>query len=189
MDGAEAVTERENQGDSFVHLHTHTEYSLLDGAARIEELVETTRAMGQPAVSITDHGVLYGAVEFYAAAKAAGVKPILGCEMYMAPRSRHDREGKDDRDPNHLILLARNDAGYRNLIKLVSTAHLEGYYYKPRIDRELLAEHAEGLICLSACLGGELPQAILRGDMAAAETVARDHAEIFGADNYFLELQ
>ena len=107
----------------------------------------------------------------------------------MAPRSRHDREGRTDRDPNHLILLARNDAGYRNLIKLVSTSHLEGYYYKPRIDRQLLAEHAEGLICLSACLGGELPQAILRGDMAAAETVARDHAEIFGADGYFLELQ
>jgi DNA polymerase-3 subunit alpha len=109
--------------------------------------------------------------------------------MYMAPRSRHDREGRADRDPNHLILLARNDTGYRNLIKLVSTAHLEGYYYKPRIDRELLAEHAEGLICLSACLGGELPQAIVRGDLDAAESIARQHAEIFGADNYFLELQ
>src|SRR6202051_2402306 len=109
--------------------------------------------------------------------------------MCMPPRSHHDREGSTARYPNPLILLARNDIGYRNLIKLVSTSHLEGYYYKPRIDRQLLAEHAEGLICLSACLGGELPQAILRGDMAAAETVARDHAELFGADGYFLELQ
>ena len=132
--------------------------------------------------------MLYGAIDFYATARAAAINPVLGCEMYMAPRSRHDREGRTDRDPNHLILLARNDTGYRNLIKLVSTSHLEGYYYKPRIDRQLLAEHAEGLICLSACLGGELPHAILRGDMAGAETVAREHAEIFGADGYFLEL-
>jgi DNA polymerase III subunit alpha len=173
----------------FVHLHTHSEFSLLDGAARIAELVDTAKAMGQPALAITDHGVLYGAVDFFATARAAKINPVLGCEMYMAPRSRHDREGRADRDPNHLILLARNDIGYRNLIKLVSTAHLEGHYYKPRIDRELLAEHAEGLICLSACLGGELPQAILRGDLAAAESVARQHAEMFGPDGYFLELQ
>ena len=133
--------------------------------------------------------MLYGAVDFYSAARAAKINPIIGCEMYMAPRSRTDREGRADRDPNHLILLARNDVGYRNLIKLVSASHLEGFYYKPRIDRELLAAHAEGLICLSACLGGELPQAIVRGDMAAAETIARQHAEIFGPDNYFLELQ
>ena len=145
--------------------------------------------MGQPALAITDHGVLYGAVDFFATARAAKINPVIGCEMYMAPRSRHDREGRADRDPSHLILLARNDTGYRNLIKLVSTAHLEGHYYKPRIDRELLAEHAEGLICLSACLGGELPQAILRNDLAAAESVARQHAEIFGPDGYFLELQ
>ena len=182
-------TGEEIETGAFVHLHTHSEFSLLDGASRVNELVDTAKAMGQTAIAITDHGVLYGAVDFYATARAAKINPVLGCEMYMAPRSRHDREGRTDRDPNHLILLARNDVGYRNLIKLVSTAHLEGYYYKPRIDRELLAQHAEGLICLSACLGGELPQAILRSDMAAAETVARDHAEIFGADNYFLELQ
>lgn len=174
---------------SFVHLHTHTEFSLLDGAARISELVETARAMDQPAIAITDHGVLYGAVEFYAEAKAAGVKPLIGCEMYMAPRARHDREGRADRDPSHLVLLAASDTGYRNLIRLVSTAHLEGHYYKPRIDKQLLAEHAEGLICLSACLGGELPQAIMRGDLDAAETVARQHAEILAPDSYFLELQ
>jgi DNA polymerase-3 subunit alpha len=175
--------------DSFVHLHTHTEYSLLDGAARIDELVGEARRLGQPAVSITDHGVLYGAVEFVAAAKSAGITPIIGCETYMAPRSRHDKEGRADRDPNHLVLLARDNVGYQNLVKLVSTSHLEGYYYKPRIDKELLAQHSEGLICLSACIGGELPQAILRGDMDAAESVARQHMEIFGPDNYFLELQ
>jgi len=183
------VTGEEMESGGFVHLHTHSEFSLLDGAARINELVGTAKAMGQPALAITDHGVLYGAVDFFATARAAKINPVLGCEMYMAPRSRHDREGRADRDPNHLILLARNDTGYRNLIKLVSTAHLEGYYYKPRIDRELLAEHAEGLICLSACLGGELPQALLRGDFDGAESIARQHAAIFGPDNYFLELQ
>jgi DNA polymerase III subunit alpha len=175
--------------DDFVHLHTHSEYSLLDGAARTADLVDAARGMDQRAISITDHGVLYGAIDFYAKAKAAGVKPIIGCEMYMAQRSRHDRETRADRDPYHLVLLASNETGYRNLIKLVTTAHLDGHYYKPRIDKELLAEHAEGLICLSACLGGELSQALLRGDAAMAETVARQHSEIFGQDNYFLELQ
>ncbi|MFN2581169.1 MAG: DNA polymerase III subunit alpha, partial [Candidatus Dormibacteria bacterium] len=175
--------------DSFVHLHTHSEFSLLDGAARIGELVETARAMEQPAIAITDHGVLYGAVDFYSRATAAGVKPVIGCEMYMAPRSRHDRDARSDRDPSHLVLLAASDTGYRNLIRLVSTAHLEGHYYKPRIDKELLAANSEGLICLSACLGGELPQAILRGNLDAAEAVARQHAEILGPDSYFLELQ
>ena len=179
----------EIESGGFVHLHTHSEFSLLDGASRVSELVDSAKAMGQKAIAITDHGVLYGAVDFYSTARAAKLNPIIGCEMYMAPRSRTDREGRVDRDPNHLILLARNDTGYRNLIKLVSASHLEGYYYKPRIDRELLAEHAEGLICLSACLGGELPQAIVRGDMDAAEAIARQHAEIFGPDNYFLELQ
>ena len=172
----------------FVHLHTHTEYSLLDGAARIADLVATAKSHGQPALAVTDHGALYGAVKFYTAAKAAGVKPIIGCEMYMAPRSRHDKEGRADRDPNHLILLARNETGYRNLIQLVSKSHLEGYYYKPRIDKDLLGEHAEGLICLSACIGGELPRAILSGDMDAAESVARQHMEMFGRDGYFLEI-
>jgi DNA polymerase III subunit alpha len=183
------ATGEETETGGFVHLHTHSEFSLLDGAARINELVDTAKSMGQTALAITDHGVLYGAVDFFSTARAAKINPVLGCEMYMAPRSRSDREGRADRDPNHLILLARNDAGYRNLIKLVSAAHLEGYYYKPRIDKELLAEHADGLICLSACLGGELPQAIVRGDLDVAESIARQHAEIFGADNYFLELQ
>jgi DNA polymerase-3 subunit alpha len=181
-------TGEEIETGGFVHLHTHSEFSLLDGMSRVSELVDSAKAMGQTAVAITDHGVLYGAVDFYSAARAAKINPIIGCEMYMAPRSRTDREGRADRDPNHLILLARNDVGYRNLIKLVSASHLEGYYYKPRIDKELLGAYSEGLICLSACLGGELPQAIMRGDMDAAESVARQHAEIFGPDNYFLEL-
>ena len=175
--------------EPFVHLHTHTEFSLLDGAARIGELVTEAKRLGQPAVAVTDHGVLYGAVELHEAASKAGIKPIIGCEVYMAPRSRHDKEGRADRDPNHLVLLARDERGYRNLIALVSKAQLEGYYYKPRIDKQILAEHAEGLICLSACIGGELPQAILRGDLDVAEGVAREHMEIFGEDNYFLELQ
>jgi DNA polymerase-3 subunit alpha len=183
-----AIVPVEEPSEPFVHLHTHTEYSLLDGASRIADLVATAKKHGQPALAITDHGALYGAVKFYTAARAAGVKPIIGCEMYMAPRSRHDKEGRPDRDPNHLILMARNETGYRNLIQLVSRSHLEGYYYKPRIDKQLLAEHAEGLICLSACIGGELPQAILSGDMVAAEGVARQHMEIFGRDGYFLEI-
>ncbi len=173
----------------FVHLHTHSEYSLLDGAARITDLVRRAVEMGQPAIAVTDHGVLYGAVDLYTEAMAAGIKPIIGCETYMAPRSHRDKEGRADRDPHHLVLLAQDAEGWRNLLALVSRAHLEGYYYKPRIDKALLAEHSRGLICLSGCLGGELPQTILSGDLAAAERVAREHAEIFGADSYFLELQ
>ncbi|HXZ99338.1 MAG TPA: DNA polymerase III subunit alpha [Candidatus Binatia bacterium] len=175
--------------EPFVHLHTHSEFSLLDGASRITELVKRAAEMGQPALAITDHGVLYGAVDLYTEAVSAGIKPIIGCEVYMAPRSHRDKEGRADRDPNHLVLLARDADGWTNLISLVTTAHLEGYYYKPRIDRALLAEHSRGLICLSGCVGGELPQAILSGDLDAAERVARQHLEIFGPDGYFLELQ
>ncbi len=173
----------------FVNLHTHSEYSLLDGASRISEMVQFAKEQQQPAIAITDHGVLYGALELSAKAGAAGVKPIIGCEVYVARRSRKDREYALDRDPFHLILLARNLTGYRNLVSLVSRAHLEGYYYRPRIDRDLLVEKAEGLICLSACIGGELPQALVNGDTAGAERVARWYSELFGHDGYFLELQ
>jgi len=186
---AETVPTVAAGADAFVHLHTHSEFSLLDGAARIPELVARAAATGQPAIAVTDHGVLYGAVELYTEATAAGVKPIVGCEVYMAPRSHRDKEGRADRDPNHLVLLARDATGYSNLVALSTIAHLEGFYYKPRIDKELLAAHSEGLICLSGCVGGELPQAILSGDLDAAERVARQHAEILGPDNYFLELQ
>src|SRR5438309_619983 len=173
---------------SFVHLHTHSEYSLLDGASRISEMVRHAVETGMPAIALTDHGVLYGAVNRYLQAKAAGINPIIGQELYVATRSRHQKEGRADRDPHHLILLVKNLEGYRNLIQLSSLAHLEGYYYKPRIDKGLLAEHAQGLIALSSCLGGEVASRLLEGDDAGAEQVAREYQRMFGED-YFLEVQ
>ena len=173
---------------SFVHLHTHSEYSLLDGASRISEMVRHAVETGMPAIALTDHGVLYGAVDLYLQAKAAGINPIVGQEAYVATRSRHQKEGRADRDPYHLILLVKNLAGYRNLIKLSSLAHLEGYYYKPRIDKALLAEHTEGLIALSSCLGGEVASRLLERDEAGAEQAALEYQRMFGED-YFLEIQ
>ncbi len=173
----------------FVHLHTHSEYSLLDGAARLQALAERAKALGQTALAVTDHGVLAGAIEFYEAATAAGITPIIGCEVYVAARSRLQKEGRADRDPSHLILLAKDGQGYSNLMKLVSRAHLEGFYYKPRIDRELLAEYAAGLIALSGCIGGDVPQRILAGDQDGARALAEEYSQIMGPDNYFLEIQ
>src|SRR5918911_1683601 len=173
---------------SFVHLHTHSEFSLLDGASRISDMVRVAKETGMPAVGLTDHGALYGAVELYLECKAAGINPIIGQEMYVAGRSRFQKEGRADRDPSHLILLVKDMTGYRNLIQLSSLAHLEGYYYKPRIDKELLAQHSQGLIALSSCLGGEVASRLQEGDVTGAEQAARDHQKIFGAD-YFLELQ
>ncbi len=173
----------------FAHLHTHSEYSLLDGAARLGALVERAKALGQSAIAVTDHGVLAGAIEFYEAATAAGIKPIIGCEVYMAARSRLQKEGRADRDPSHLILLARDQVGYSNLVKLVSRAHLEGFYYKPRIDRELLGEYAQGLIALSGCIGGDVPQLVLAGDLDRARRLAEEYSELMGPDGYFLEIQ
>ncbi|MHB8393357.1 MAG: DNA polymerase III subunit alpha, partial [Candidatus Dormibacteria bacterium] len=173
----------------FAHLHTHSEYSLLDGAARVKGLVERARALGQTSIAITDHGVLAGAIEFYEAAREVGVNPIIGCEVYVAARSRLQKEGRVDRDPSHLILLARDGLGYANLMKLVSRAHLEGFYYKPRIDRELLAEHAGGLIALSGCIGGDVPQRLLAGDAGGARSLAEEYSQIMGPDSYFLEIQ
>ncbi len=173
---------------SFVHLHTHSEYSLLDGASRISEMVRLAAETGMPAIALTDHGVLYGAVDLYLQAKAAGINPIIGQEAYVATRSRHQKEGRADRDPYHLILLVKDLTGYRNLIKLSSLAHLEGYYYKPRIDKALLAEHTEGLIALSSCLGGEVASRLLEDDEAGAEQAAREYQRMFG-DDYFLEIQ
>ncbi|HYM49183.1 MAG TPA: DNA polymerase III subunit alpha [Candidatus Limnocylindrales bacterium] len=173
---------------SFVHLHTHSEYSLLDGASRISDMIRTAVETGMPAMALTDHGVLYGAVDFYLQARAAGINPILGQEVYVAARSYTQKEGRADRDPHHLILLVKDLTGYRNLIMLSSIAHLEGYYYKPRIDKELLARHSEGLIALSSCLGGEVASRLLEGDAAAAEQAALDYRRIFG-DDYFLEIQ
>ena len=175
--------------ERFVHLHVHSEYSLLDGACRIERLVEKVKALGQPAVAITDHGVMYGAIEFYHAAKKAGVKPIIGCEVYVAPRTRFDKQHRVDSSPYHMVLLCENEEGYQNLIKLVSAAYIEGFYNKPRVDNELLRQHHRGLICLSACLAGRIPRMLSAGDYAAAEQAVREYVDIFGKDNFFIELQ
>ncbi|MDP2953406.1 MAG: DNA polymerase III subunit alpha, partial [Chloroflexota bacterium] len=168
----------------FTHLHLHTEYSLLDGLCRIPSLVRRTREMGMESLAITDHGVLYGAMAFYREAKAAGIRPILGCEVYLSPLGRTSRE---DKSPHHLILLARNNEGYRNLIQLVSKAHLEGFYYKPRVDRELLERHSQGLIALSACLHGELARMVLQGRREDAAQTALWYKNVFS--DFYLELQ
>mgnify|MGYP003348422414 FL=1 len=176
---------------SFVHLHLHTQFSLLDGANQIEPLVQQIKSFGQPAVAMTDHGNMFGAIEFYRKAKDAGVKPIIGCEAYMALGSRHAKKdsGLAHNDYYHLILLARNLTGYQNLIKLSSKAYLEGFYYKPRMDKELLKEHHEGLIALSGCLSGEIPYLIGQKDMAGAMAVAGEFQEIFGKEHFYLEVQ
>lgn len=172
----------------FTHLHVHTEYSLLDGACRIDRMFEHLKAMGQTACAITDHGVMYGCVAFFDAAKAAGIKPIIGCEVYVATRTRFDKVNRIDGN-SHLILLCKNEVGYRNLIKMVSAGFLEGFYSKPRIDKDLLEQHHEGLICLSACLAGEIPKAILAGDYERAKRTALYYRDLFGAENYYIELQ
>ncbi len=175
--------------DDFVHLHLHSEYSLLDGACRIADIAKKAKKEGHRAVALTDHGVMYGAVAFYRACVAEGVRPIIGCEVYVAPRSRFEKEGKADLSGYHLVLLAENEVGYRNLISLVSAGFIEGFYAKPRIDMTLLAEKSEGLIALSACLAGEIPQAILAGDMEGAFSCARRMRDIFGPDRFYLEVQ
>jgi DNA polymerase III subunit alpha len=174
----------------FVHLHVHTQYSLLDGANQIEALVQSVKGFGMPAVAITDHGNLFGAIDFYQKATAAGVKPIIGCEAYLAPKSRFDREGQfAHNDYYHLILLAANQTGYQNLLKLASLAYLEGFYYKPRIDKDLLRTHHHGLLALSGCLSGEVPFLLGRDRLEDAVQVAGEYQEIFGKGNYFLEVQ
>ena len=172
----------------FVHLHLHTEYSLLDGAAKISEIADKAIADGQRAVAITDHGAMYGVVEFYDAMKSRGIKPIIGCEVYVAPRSRFLKEGKGDSSGNHLILLCKNEIGYKNLCYMVSESYVNGFYMKPRIDMDLLRERSEGLIALSACLAGKIPQLILLGSMQEAEAYAAEMKDIFG-DDFYLEIQ
>ena len=179
------------QHSEFVHLHVHSEYSLLDGAAQLEKLVARAKALRFPAIALTDHGNLFGAIDFYLAAQKAGVKPILGCELYVAPGSRKDRGSQDGgyEGANHLTVLVRDRAGYRNLVRLVSKAYLEGFYYKPRVDRELLAQHAEGLLVLSGCLNSEVSRLISAGDAARARETAGWYQEVFGRDHYFMEVQ
>ncbi len=174
---------------AFAHLHLHTEYSLLDGACRIERLLDKVQELGQTSVAITDHGCMYGVIEFYKAAKKRGIKPILGCEVYVAKRTRFDRVHELDSENRHLVLLCENEAGYRNLIAMVSKSWTEGFYNRPRVDFELLEQHHEGLIALSACLAGEIPRALSRNDYAGAKEAALRYREIFGPENFFLEIQ
>ena len=174
---------------NFAHLHTHTEYSLLDGTTRIEELVKKAKELGMDSVAITDHGVMYGVIDFYHAAKKHDVHPVIGCEVYVAPRSRFDKVHEIDNKTSHLILLAENQTGYKNLIYLVSQGFIDGFYYKPRIDFELLREYSEGLIVLSACLGGEIPKALVDGNYNEALKIGQKYVEVFGKDNYFIEIQ
>ena len=173
----------------FCHLHTHTEYSLLDGASDITKLVKRVKELGMTSCAITDHGCMYGAVDFYRACKAEGIHPVIGCEVYMAPGSRFDKVHGVDNKTSHLILLAENEIGYKNLIYLVSMGHIEGFYYKPRIDFEILEQHSEGLIALSACIAGEVPKRLLADDYDGALELAKRYADIFGKDNYFIEIQ
>jgi len=176
---------------SFVHLHVHSHYSLLDGLTKIDDLVNAAKEDGSPAVALTDHGVMYGVVEFYEKCKKAGIKPIIGVETYLAPGARADKTTKaiNDRSYYHLLLLAKNNIGYNNLIKLTSVAHLEGYYYRPRIDWEILSENCEGLIATSSCLGGEIPRLLLADKLSRAQDKIDEYSKLFGADNFYLELQ
>ena len=174
---------------SFAHLHVHTEYSMLDGLSNIKKLVATAKAMGMPAVAITDHGTMFGVKEFYDAAKSAEIKPIIGMEAYMAARGMTDRESKLDKKSSHLLLLAQNETGYKNLLKIASAAQTEGFYYYPRIDHDFLAEHAEGLICTSGCMSAEIPRALLREDPDEAVRRMNWYYDVFGKDNFYVELQ
>ena len=174
---------------SFVHLHVHTEYSLLDGACRINQMMDRVRELGQTAVAITDHGVMYGCIDFYKAAKAAGIKPIIGCEVYVCPRKMTDRVHGIDNEAYHLVLLCESMTGYENLCQIVSQAYTNGFYGKPRADLELLEQYHEGLIALSACLAGAIPQRLLENDYEGAKSYALNLSRIFGQGNFFLEMQ
>lgn len=173
----------------FIHLHTHSHYSLLDGLSKVEDMVRIAKEHSMPAMAITDHGNMYGAIEFYKECKKAGIKPIIGCEVYVAERKLSDKEPGIDNKRYHLILLAKNLKGYKNLMRIVSEANLKGYYYKPRVDMDLLREFSEGIIALSGCMGGKLSRAVLNNDMDKARELIREHQEVFGKENYFIEIQ
>ena len=174
---------------SFVHLHVHSEYSLLDGACRIGTMMDRVKELGQSAIALTDHGVMYGCIDFYKAAKAAGVKPIIGCEVYVARRGMEDKIPGIDNEFYHLVLLCKDRIGYENLCMLVSESFVRGFYFKPRVDLELLEQYHEGLIALSACLAGAIPQRLMQEDYEAAVEYTQKMANIFGPDNFYLELQ
>ena len=171
----------------FTHLHVHTEYSLLDGACRVSEIAKAAKRKGFDSLAVTDHGVMYGVIDFYRACKKEGIHPVIGCEVYVAPKSRFDKTSSEKY--YHMVLLCENNTGYRNLIKLVSKGFTEGFYSKPRIDDELLEQYHEGLICLSACLAGELPRRLLAGDYKGAKQKAEYYRDLFGRDSFFVELQ
>src|SRR5256712_8589453 len=179
------------QHSDFVHLHVHSEYSLLDGAAQLEKLVAKAKELKFPAIALTDHGNLFGAIDFYQAAQKGGIKPIVGCELYVAPRGRKERGGEDGgyEGANHLTVLVRNLTGYKNLIKLVSKAYLDGFYYKPRVDKELLVQHADRLLVLSGCLNSEVSRLISAGEVDRAPEAAGWAPEGVGKDHYFMEGQ
>ena len=175
----------------FIHLHVHTQYSLLDGACRLKDLLEKADSFGMEACAMTDHGNMFGAVEFYQKARKKGIKPILGCEIYIAPGSRFDKTPRSSGVTvgYHLVLLAYNNIGYSNLMKIVSVGYLDGFYYKPRVDKEILRANSEGLIALSACLQGEVSRQLLSGDKEKAKETAMEYSEIFGENNFYLEIQ
>ena len=173
----------------FVHLHNHTEYSLLDGASKIKPMLQAAAKMKMPALAMSDHGNMFGAVDFFFAAMDAGVKPIIGCEVYIAPGSRFEKGTGHSESYYHLMLLCKDEEGYKNLVRLVSAGYLEGFYYKPRIDKDMLAAHSKGLICMSACLKGEVPNLIIKGKVDEAREAAKFYKELFGPGNYYLELQ
>ena len=173
----------------FAHLHVHTEYSLLDGCCRIKKLIDRAADLGQNSIAITDHGVMYGVIDFYKYALKKGIKPIIGCEVYVAPESRFEKKKRADGNYSHLVLLCENNQGYRNLIKLVSYGFTEGFYSKPRVDKELLEKYHEGIIALSACLAGEIPRLLLNGQYDKAKQSALWYRDTFGINNYFLEIQ
>ena len=174
---------------SFVHLHTHTEYSFLDGFCRIPKMVARAKELGQTALAITDHGDMCGIIEFYKEAKAQGIKPLIGCEVYVAAKDMEDKSHSNGNTTHHLVLLCKNMTGYRNLIKIVSKGFTDGFYYKPRVDLSVLKQHAEGLICLSACLAGEIPQAIINDDLEKAKNIIHTYSSLYGKENFFLEIQ
>ncbi|MDO4176879.1 MAG: PHP domain-containing protein, partial [Bacillota bacterium] len=174
---------------AFTHLHVHTEYSLLDGAARIKDIVARAKELGMDSLAITDHGVMFGVIDFYRECNKQGIKPIIGCEVYTAPRTRFDKDADKDKYMGHLVLLAKNNDGYKNLMKIVSEGYRNGFYYKPRIDKEVLRKYSGGLIALSACLAGDVQRRLLNGDYEGAKKEALERSEIFGEGNYYLELQ
>ena len=172
----------------FVHLHLHSEYSLLDGACRVRDIPKRAKECGHTAVALTDHGVLFGVPAFISACKKEGIKPIVGCEVYVAPRSRFEKNSGNGQ-PYHLVLLCKNETGYKNLLKMVSAAYTEGFYSKPRVDSELLRRYSEGLIALSACLAGRVSRSLTAGDYDAAKRAALEYSDIFGKDNFYIEIQ